>query len=161
ERLTADVGQQRGNAHWLRWASLLGGILIIIVVGGAAAVVVRYTHEIVRARDEVGRLNNSLEDRVMARTSQLARVNEEVQRFAYIVTHDLRAPLVNIMGFTSELEGSFKSLQALLDAPQSGGDASDAVAERARTAAEDVPEAIEFIRSSTKKMDGLINAILK
>ena len=40
--------------------------------------------------------------------------NEEIQRFAYIVTHDLRAPLVNIMGYTSELEMSIAPIQALV-----------------------------------------------
>jgi signal transduction histidine kinase len=124
--------------------------------------VVRYTLEIVRARDEVRVLNTSLEERVAMRTSELARANEEVQRFAYIVTHDLRAPLVNIMGFTSELEGSVRSLQALIEKTKGTVDANDPVAEEARRAAtEDVPEAIDFIRSSTRKMDGLINAILK
>ncbi len=36
----------------------------------------------------------------------LRESNEEIQRYAYIVSHDLRAPLVNIMGFTSEIEAS-------------------------------------------------------
>ena len=54
-------------------------------------------------------LNASLEERVRERTADLAQANEEIQRFAYIVTHDLRAPLVNIMGFTSELEASVEA----------------------------------------------------
>jgi signal transduction histidine kinase len=97
---------------------------------------------------------------VRERTADLGRANEEIQRFAYIVTHDLRAPLVNIMGFTSELEGSLGSIQAYVK--QSDETSEDAAVKEARAAAlEDLPEAIGFIRSSTRKMDGLINAILK
>ncbi len=88
------------------------------------------------------------------------RANQEIQRFAYIVTHDLRAPLVNIMGFTAELDASLKSLQAYV--LNDGKTVSeDQIHEARLAAAEDLPEAIGFIRSSTKKMDGLINAILK
>ena len=94
------------------------------------------------------------------RTEHLAQVNEEVQRFAYVVSHDLRAPLVNIMGFTSELEQSMKTVSLALAEP-AGGVRSHAFAEAIETIKTDVPEAIGFIRSSTKKMDGLINAILK
>ena len=64
ERPTAEVSDQRRNAHWLRLASIFGGALIIVVVGGAAVTVVRYTREVVRARDEVRLLNASLEERV-------------------------------------------------------------------------------------------------
>ena len=46
--------------------------------------------------------------------SELLESNEEIQRFAYIVSHDLRAPLVNIMGFTSELEALRDDLFARL-----------------------------------------------
>src|SRR6185295_6039194 len=61
-----------------------------------------------RARDQAeGQLrdnNLNLESTVQERTADLREANEEIQRFAYIVSHDLRSPLVNIMGFTSELE---------------------------------------------------------
>ena len=123
--------------------------------------VLRYTRELDRARAEVEALNTDLEGRVAERTDDLRRANEEVQRFAYIVTHDLRAPLVNIMGFTSELEAGLKPDQTL-SWPSSPDDSDDPVIAEARQAAlEDLPEAIGFIRSSTRKMDALINAILK
>lgn len=161
DRLTTSVGEHRSNAAWLRLVSIVAGIVIIAVIGAAAFAVVRHTRELAAAREEVDVLNAGLEERVRDRTADLAQANAEMQRFAYIITHDLRAPLVNIMGFTSELEGSAKSLQALVDGLNEA-DPADPVVREARVAAlEDMPEAIGFIRSSTKKMDNLINAILK
>lgn len=157
ERLTTGVGEQRENAAWLRTFAIVGALVIIAVVGGAAFSIVRYTRELRAARDEVSELNAQLERRVRERTADLAQVNEEIRRFAYIVTHDLRAPLVNVMGFTAELETATKSLTALIDRA-----ALDAADEEARAAAtNDLDEAIRFIRSSTRRMDGLISAILK
>ena len=161
-RLTASVAEQQANAAKLRWVSILGGMLIVVVVGSATVTLVRYTRDLGEARDEVANLNTSLERRVKERTADLVLANDEVQRFAYIVTHDLRAPLVNIMGFTSELERGVNSLQALIDKSNAGADTADPVVQEARVAAtSDLPEAIDFIKSSTKKMDTLISAILK
>ena len=89
------------------------------------------------------------------RTSDLARANDEIQRFAHIVTHDLRAPLVNIMGFAGELENSAKELEQVI-ATASDRDVAPSVRHKVvETVATEIPEAVGFIRSSAKKMDGL------
>jgi signal transduction histidine kinase len=162
ERLTAGVAEQRENAALLRTFSLIGGFIIIAVVGGAVFLILRYTQALALARDQVNLLNLGLEQRVKDRTADLERANEEIQRFAYIVTHDLRAPLVNIMGFTAELEGGVNSVKALVEREAGAGSSNDLTLRDAQIAVNDeMPEAIGFIRSSTTKMDGLINAILK
>ena len=162
DRLTARVAEQRSYFAWLRMITIAGGIAIVIVVGFAWASLLRHTRELSAARWNLEALNSGLETRVRERTADLVRANEEVQRFAYIVTHDLRAPLVNIMGFTSELEAGVATLQTLIEKSGIGANASDPLVANARMAAEeDLPEAIGFIRSSTRKMDGLINAILQ
>ena len=162
ERLTTGVAEQRENAFLLRTFSIVGGFIIVAVVGGAVFLTLRYTRALRQARDEVNLLNLGLEERVKERTADLERVNDEIQRFAYIVTHDLRAPLVNIMGFTAELESVMESIKAVIDRQQGSSEAEDPLLKNARIAVmADIPEAIGFIRSSTRKMDGLINAILK
>lgn len=162
DRLTASVAEQKANFAWLRWITIAGGLAIVIVVGFAVASVARYTSALSAARKDLETMNAGLEERVRERTADLVQANEEVQRFAYIVTHDLRAPLVNIMGFTSELETGVASLQALIEQSGIASDATNPLVADARDAAtEDLPEAIGFIRSSTRKMDGLINAILR
>ena len=162
ERLTTGVAEQRTNASLLRLFSIISGIVIVIVIGIAAVTVVRYTRELRRARTEVSVLNAGLEQRVEARTADLAHANAEIQRFVQIISHDLRAPLVSIVGFTGEIEESLGSLRLLVDHSNAGSGADDPVLQEARAAATELlPEAIGYIRSSTEKMERLIGAVLK
>jgi signal transduction histidine kinase len=148
-----------GDARLLTAVTVTGGVLVILFVAMAGWGAAIYTRDLLRAQDEVAAFNRDLERRVADRTADLVRANDEIQRFAYIVSHDLRAPLVNVMGFTSELEEGLGTVTGYFDAAQPERQAAEAAAVQA--ARGDMPEAIRFIRSSTGKMDSLINAILK
>lgn len=138
--------------------NILGGLVLIGLAGAAYYIVAKNTEGLVKARQVVESLNSGLEGRVADRTMALTRANEEIQRFAYIVSHDLRAPLVNIMGFTSELETGATKLNTYFTTPQPSEDITEQAAFAAK---EDLPEALQFIRASTAKMDRLITSILK
>ena len=135
------------------------GTLIVIVMGAALWVILRYTADLNASQDALRKLNAGLEDAVAERTTELSRANDEIQRFAYIVSHDLRSPLVNVMGFTAELESTIAPLTTLID--RVDAEAPALMTSEARDAKLDLPEAIGFIRTSTSKMDRLINAILR
>jgi len=126
------------------------------------------------ARDEAeARLRDAkvnLEAIVEERTADLREANNEIQRFAYIVSHDLRSPLVNIMGFTSELEelrgDIFRRIGDLAHVPADGpplapGTPGEIALEGPdQQLSQDFSEALGFIKSSIAKMDRLISAIL-
>ena len=162
ERALLDLRTRRQQASG---RIVLGGLAACAVLLGlvailSVAVILRYTRALVASRDALAHARDTLEEHVLERTIDLQRANEEIQRFAYIVSHDLRSPLVNVMGFTGELEAAARPLAALVEAAEA--EAPHLVTEDARLAArEDLPEAIGFIRTSTQKMDRLINAILR
>jgi signal transduction histidine kinase len=138
----------------------LTGALVVAVAAITLTVMLRYTRDLAASRVELRRLNHGLEAMVDARTAELQRANGEIQRFAYIVSHDLRSPLVNVMGFTAELDAARKTVAGHLDTLEA--QSPELVEEPVRLAVrEDLPEAIGFIRTSTQKMDRLINAILR
>lgn len=157
--VSANTRALRQSAGQLLWVLAAGGFAILGIVGATSWIAWRYTRDLERARAEVMALNTTLEARVRERTLDVARANQEIQRFAYIVSHDLRSPLVNIMGFTGELEAAAAALRDLLPAPRE--DTDPAIAEARATVDKDIAESLGFIRSSTQKMDGLINAILR
>jgi len=137
----------------------LTAVLLLIVAVLAYITIRSYTREITASRQALRAANDGLEAAVQERTGDLMRANAEIQRFAYIVSHDLRSPLVNILGFTAEIESAIHILRTELEPRLDGQPLSvTPVVETIMT--EEMPEAIDFIRTSAMKMDRLINAIL-
>ena len=158
--LTIRNQAQADTLHFFYGTVVIAGIILVMVAAGSIWVISRYTRDLTASRDELRLLNADLEGAVRERTTDLQRANDEIQRFAYIVSHDLRSPLVNVMGFTAELESAGKQLARMMDRVEQ--QAPNLVDKEAQLAIrEDLPEAIGFIRTSTQKMDRLINAILR
>jgi signal transduction histidine kinase len=171
DRLFALRTATADRTQWLASVVTVAGSGLVIALAGISILLVRRS---ARARDEAEALlrdnNLNLEATIDARTADLREANNEIQRFAYIVSHDLRSPLINIMGFTGELEelraDIFRRIAALgrvaaaSALPVMAGAIEPDLEAGDKQLSQDFSEALGFIKSSIGKMDRLISAIL-
>ncbi len=97
---------------------------------------------------------------IKKRSATLAAANEEIKSFAYIVSHDLRSPLVNMKGFSTELQFTLTEINEIITQCSDRLE-PDEREEMLRLINEDAPESMQFISTSVDKMDNMLTAILK
>ena len=100
------------------------------------------------------------EEALKAKTASMERANEEVKQFAYIVSHDFRAPLVNLKGFAGEIRSSLSVVASALETALPRLDETQRNA-AAAALQKDIPEDLDFIEAAASNMDSYVNALLK
>ena len=90
--------------------------------------------------------------------SELQEKNKELEQVIYVTSHDLRSPLVNIQGFSKELDFSLQDLACLLDLDTLPEEIKKKISLIIK---EDIPDSLKYILTSTSKMDSLLTGLLK
>ncbi len=95
-----------------------------------------------RHRSDLARANEQ-------QAKQLAIANQEMEDLLYVASHDLRAPLINVQGFSRELQLAIAELRG-----------EQPVSPESRALFADVDESVEFIHAAVARMDSLIGSLL-
>ncbi|MBP8646735.1 MAG: PAS domain-containing protein, partial [Syntrophobacteraceae bacterium] len=147
-RYCVEFRQQTRSGRW-KWILSQGEIVAWDAEGSPLRMLGIHTDITERKlmEEKVRELNEELEDRVRERTEQLESTNKELEAFAYSVSHDLRAPLRAIIGFTRILEDDYASS---LDAE--GRRVCSVVVNEARRMSRLIDDLLAFSRLSRTRM---------
>ena len=111
--------------------------------------------------ERITKLSRELEQRVL----QLDRTNRELEQrnienesFVYSVSHDLRSPLVNLQGFSHELQTTATALEQLLSQP---GVPPEVQREARALLSGDLTESLGFIRNAVRHLSNIIDGLLR
>lgn len=98
------------------------------------------------------------ENRLKELAETLEEKNRELETIVYVASHDLRSPLVNIQGFSKELEFACNEIRQLSSRQNLERDDLNRLSDLLNR---DVPEAIDYILSGVTKIDSLLSGFLK
>ena len=167
EVIRSGAGRDLGDVRYgdERVAESLWSLKAIPLRDRCVAVVFEDVSEHRRLASEARVFRDSLEQRVADRTAeldrkvqQLAHRTEEIEMFVYSVSHDLRAPLVNLQGFSKELGLGANALRAMLTA----GEVPPAVQQRALSLIDtEIVESLGFIQAAVMRLSNVIDALLR